>query len=246
MQFLAKNNEIKVIECNLRASRSFPFVSKMLKVNLIDLATQIMLGKEVEAVSKSIFDLDFVGVKAPQFSFARLLKADPVLGVDMSSTGEVGCVGETYHEALLKSMLSVGYTIPHKNVLISSGPMRSKIELLESARMLVNNGYKLFATDGSAQFFKENGIEVTKLFWPDEKTIPNTVDYIKNNQIDLIINIPKNHSRKELNNGYQIRRNAVDFNVPLITDAPLARDFIHALCTLKMDEMEIKSWKKYN
>lgn len=246
MQFLAKNNEIKVIECNLRASRSFPFVSKMLKVNFIDLATQIMLGKEVEAVSKSIFDLDFVGVKAPQFSFARLLKADPVLGVDMSSTGEVGCIGDTYHEALFKSMLSVGYTVPKKNVLISSGPTRSKVELLESARLLVNNGYNLFATDGSAKFFKENGIEVTKLFWPDENTSPNTVDFIKNNKIDLIVNIPKNHTRKELNNGYQIRRNAVDFNVPLITNAPLARDFIHAFCTLSMEDVEVKSWKKYN
>jgi len=246
MQFLAKDNDIKVIECNLRASRSFPFVSKMLKVDLIDLATQIMLGKEVDEVNKSIFDLDFVGVKAPQFSFARLLKADPVLGVDMSSTGEVGCIGDTYHEALLKSMLSVGYKRPKKNILISSGPMWSKVELLESARMLVDNGYNLFATAGSAQFFKENGVEVTKLFWPDERTIPNTVDYIKDGKIDLIINIPKNHSKKELHNGYHIRRNAVDFNVPLITNAPLARDFVRALCSVDEEAMEIKSWKKYN
>lgn len=245
MQFLAKNNEIKVIECNLRASRSFPFVSKMLKTNLITLATQIMLDKEVESMNKSIFDLDFVGVKAPQFSFARLLKANPVLGVDMSSTGEVGCIGDTYSEALLKSMLSVGYTAPNKNILISAGPMKSKIELLGTAKQLASKGYKIYATDGTAQFFKENNIEVTKLFWPDERTIPNTLDYIKNKQIDLVINIPKNHTKQELKNGYQIRRKAVDFNVPLITNAPLAKDFVNAFCTLGMDDIEIKSWDKY-
>lgn len=245
MQFLAKDNDIKVIECNLRASRSFPFVSKVLKVNLIEKATQIMLGKEIEPLNKSVFELDFVGVKAPQFSFARLLKADPVLGVDMSSTGEVGCLGESYLDALLKSMLSVGYKIPKKNVLISSGPMKSKVELLATARLLVEHGYNLFATDGSANFFSENGIKVTKLFWPDEEISPNTIEHIKEGGIDLIINIPKNHTRKELNNGYMIRRTAVDFNVPLITNASLARDFVRAFCLLKSEDMEIMSWNKY-
>jgi len=246
MQFLAKDNDIKVIECNLRASRSFPFVSKILKTDFIEMATRIMLGKEVEELQKSIFDLDYVGVKAPQFSFARLLKADPVLGVDMSSTGEVGCIGDSYYEAILKSMLSVGYTIPKKNILISSGPARSKIELLNSAKMLVENGYILYATGGTSKFLKENGVEVTTLYWPDENKQPNTLDYIKNKKIDLIINIPKNHTKRELDNGYKIRRSAVDFNIPLITNARLASAFIYSICKLDKKDIAIKSWKEYN
>ncbi len=246
MQFLAKDNDIKVIECNLRASRSFPFVSKVLKTDFIEKATQIMLGKDVEELQKSIFDLDYVGVKAPQFSFARLLKADPVLGVDMSSTGEVGCIGDTYYEAILKSMLSVGYTIPEKNILLSTGPARSKIELLNSAKMLEKNGYNIFATGGTSKFLKENGVKVTKLYWPDEDKQPNTLDYIKNKKIDLIINIPKNHTKRELDNGYKIRRSAVDYNVPLITNARLASAFIYSICKMDKKEIAIKSWKEYN
>ena len=246
MQFLAKDNDIKVIECNLRASRSFPFVSKVLKTDFIDMATRIMLGKEVEELQKSIFDLDYVGVKAPQFSFARLLKADPVLGVDMSSTGEVGCIGDNYYEAILKSMLSVGYTIPKKNILLSTGPARSKIELLNSARMLEEKGYNLYATGGTSKFLKENGVKAKTLYWPDEDKKPNTLDYIKNKKIDLIINIPKNHTKRELDNGYKIRRSAVDFNVPLITNARLASAFIYSICKLDNKDIAIKSWKEYN
>ncbi len=246
MQFLAKDNDIKVIECNLRASRSFPFVSKVLKVNLIELATQVMLGMEVEKPSKSAFDLDCVGIKAPQFSFARLLKADPVLGVDMSSTGEVGCIGDNFYDAILQSMLSVGYTIPKKNVLISSGPARSKIELLNSARELIKKGYNLYATAGTHRFFEENNVPTTMLYWPDEPDKkPNTMDYIREKKIDLVINIPKNLSQGELNNGYYIRRGAIDYNIPLITNARLASAFIMAFCKMGMDQIAIKSWDEY-
>ena len=246
IQFLAKDNDIKVIECNLRASRSFPFVSKVLKINFIDLATRVMLGQEVEKPSKSAFDLDYVGIKAPQFSFARLLKADPVLGVDMSSTGEVGCIGETYYEAILQSMLSVGYSIPKKNILISSGPARSKLELLNSAKMLVEKGYNIYATGGTHNFFKENGVESTKLYWPDENKHPNTLEYIREKKIDLVINIPKNLTQGELNNGYFIRRSAVDFNIPLITNARLASAFLYAICKMDIDDIAIKSWNEYH
>lgn len=246
MQLLAKDNDIKVIECNLRASRSFPFVSKVLKVNLIDIATRVMLGLPVEKPEKSLFELDYVGIKAPQFSFARLLKADPVLGVDMSSTGEVGCIGDNYYDAVLQSMLAVGYKIPEKNILISSGPLRSKMELLNSARMLKERGYNLYATGGTHKFFKENGVETTLLYWPNENKSPNTLEYIRNKKIDMVINIPKNLSKDELKNGYRIRRDAIDFNIPLITNARLASAFIYAFCKYDITDIPIKSWNEYN
>ena len=245
MQYLAKDNDIKVIECNLRASRSMPFVSKVLKTNLIEMATRIMLGKEVAIPEKSIFDLDYVGVKAPQFSFNRLQKADPVLGVDMSSTGEVGCIGDDFYEGILKSMLSVGYTIPQKNILLSTGPSRSKVELINSAKALVDKGYQLYATRGTHEFLKMNGIESTALGWPDEKKKPNTLDYLREGKIDLVINIPKNLSKSELNNDYTIRRSAVDYNIPLITNARLASAFILAFCKMDIEDIEIKSWDEY-
>ncbi len=245
MQFLAKDNDIKVIECNLRASRSMPFVSKVLKSNLIDLSTRIMLGAPAEKLDKSIFEVDYIGIKAPQFSFHRLLKADPVLGVEMASTGEVGCIGDDYYETLLKSMLSVGYTIPKKNILLSTGTARDKVELLNSARLLVEKGYNLFATKGSAEFFRSNGLEVTALHWPDEDKEPNTLDYIRQKKIDLVVNIPKNLSKQELNNDYTIRRSAVDYNIPLITNARLASAFLIAICKRDIDDIPIKSWDEY-
>ncbi len=246
MQFLAKDNDIKVIECNLRASRSFPFVSKVMKLNLIEIATKVMLGIDVEKPDKSLFELDYVGVKAPQFSFARLLNADPVLGVDMASTGEVGCIGENYYEAILKSMLSVGYKIPVKNILISSGPSRGKIELLNSAKMLRERGYNIFATEGTSRFFRENGIENTHLHWPDEEDqSPNTIDFIKEKKIDLVINIPKNYTKRELKNGYMIRRSSIDYNIPLITNARVASAFIYGICKYNLSDITIKSWDEY-
>ncbi len=245
MQVLAKDNDIKVIECNLRASRSFPFVSKVLKVNLIELATRVMLGMPVEKPAKDLFDIEYVGIKAPQFSFARLQKADPVLGVDMSSTGEVGCLGNTYYDAILQSMLSVGYRIPKKNILISSGPARSKIELLKAARLLKEHDYNIFATGGTHRFLSENGVDATLLHWPDEDVKPNVIDYIRERKIDLVINIPKNLTHNELKNGYQIRRDAIDFNIPLITNARLASAFINAFCTISLDNIPIKSWDEY-
>ncbi len=245
MQFLAKDNDIKVIECNLRASRSFPFVSKVLKVNLIEMATKIMLGKQVDKPDKSIFELDYIGVKAPQFSFSRLAQADPVLGVDMASTGEVGCIGDSYYEAVLKAMISVGYSIPKKNILLSTGPMRSKVELVNSCKMLIEKSYNLFATKGTAQFLELNGIPVVSLHWPDEVAKPNVLDYIRNKMIDLVINIPKDLSQEELANDYTIRRSAIDYNIPLITNARLASAFIYSFCKLNPDELEIKSWDEY-
>jgi carbamoyl-phosphate synthase large subunit len=246
MQLLAKDNDIKVIECNLRASRSFPFVSKVLKVNLIDIATRIMLGLPVEKPRKNLFELDYVGIKAPQFSFARLQKADPVLGVDMASTGEVGCIGDNFYDAVLQAMLSVGYRIPQKNILISSGPLRDKIELLNSARLLIEKGYNLFSTGGTHRFFAENGIETTLLYWPDEPDMkPNTMDYIRERKIDLVVNIPKNLSKGELKNGYQIRRSSIDFNIPLITNARLASAFIFSFCKMRIEDISIKSWDEY-
>ena len=245
MQFLAKDNEIKVIECNLRASRSFPFVSKVLKVNFIELATKVMLGMAVDKPNKSIFDLDYIGIKAPQFSFSRLAKADPVLGVEMASTGEVGCLGDTFYEAILKAMLSVGYSIPKKNILLSTGPMRSKVELLNSCKMLVEKGYNLFATRGTANFLQLNGIPAESLYWPDENAKPNVLDFLRNKLIDLVINIPKDHSQSELFNDYEIRRNAIDFNIPLITNARLASAFIYAFCKYQPKEIRIKSWDEY-
>jgi carbamoyl-phosphate synthase large subunit len=245
IQFLARDNDIKVIECNLRASRSMPFVSKVLKTNLIELSTRVMIGVSVEKPHKSVFDLDYVGVKAPQFSFSRLAKADPVLGVDMSSTGEVGCIGEGFYEAILKSMLSVGYTIPKKGVLLSTGPARSKVELLSSARALIQKGYKLYATRGTQQFLENAGVEAVVAFWPDEKESPNTIDLIKSKEVDLIVNIPKNLTKDELNNDYSIRRSAVDFNIPLLTNSRLASAFILAFCSIDPLDMEIKSWDEY-
>ena len=246
VQFLARDNDIKVIECNLRASRSFPFVSKVLKTNFIEYATKIMLGIEVTKPNKSLFDIDYIGAKASQFSFSRLSKADPVLGVDMASTGEVGCLGADYYEAILKAMLSVGHKIPEKNILISSGPMRSKTEILEGTRMLVEKGYKIYSTKGTHDFFKENGIETTQVYWPDIKKSPNAHDLIRNHEIDLVINIPKNLSTEELNNDYAIRRAAVDHNVGLITNARLASAFIYAITRLSKEDLEIKSWQEYS
>ena len=245
IQFLAKDNDIKVIECNLRASRSFPFVSKVLKSNFIELATKIMLGVTYVKPSKSIFEVDHIGIKASQFSFSRLSKADPVLGVDMSSTGEVGCIGDDYYDAVLKAMLSVGYKIPKGNIMISSGPARDKLELLKSAQVLVNNGLNLFATKGSHDFLKANGIPSTRLFWPDEGEKPNVIDYIRNKQFDLVINIPKNLTQGELVNDYTIRRSAIDYNIPLITNARLASAFIYAFTRIKSEDISIKSWNEY-
>jgi len=245
VQFLAKDNDIKVIECNLRASRSMPFVSKVLKSNLIDQATKIMLKIPVEKPHKSIFDLDYIGCKAPQFSFSRLKKADPVLGVDMASTGEVGCIGDTYYEAILKSMLSVGYRIPKKNILLSTGGMRSKVEMVNSCRMLVQRGFSLFATHGTHEFLKLNGIESIDLAWPDEDKKPNVLDYLSSKTIDLVINIPKDLSSHELSNDYTIRRSAVDFNIPLITNARLASAFIYAISKMGLEDIPIKSWDEY-
>ena len=245
VQFLAKDNDIKVIECNLRASRSMPFVSKVLKSNLIDQATKIMLKLPVEKPHKSIFDLDYIGCKAPQFSFSRLKKADPVLGVDMSSTGEVGCIGDNYYEAILKAMLSVGYTIPEKHILLSTGGMRSKVELVNSCRMLVEKGYHLYATHGTHEFLRLNGIDSIDLAWPDENAKPNVMDFLRAKKIDLVVNIPKDLSSHELSNDYSIRRGAVDFNIPLITNARLASAFIYAICRMDLADISIKSWDEY-
>ena len=245
MQLMAKDNEIKVIECNLRASRSFPFVSKVLKVNFIDIATKVMLGVEPDVPHKSAFELDYVGIKAPQFSFSRLQKADPVLGVEMASTGEVGCIGETFHEAILKSMMSVGYAIPEKNVLLSTGDSRSKMDMLSAAKALQSRGYNIFATRGTADFLAKNGVQATVLHWPDQPDQPNTLTYIKEKKIDLVVNIPKDLSKTELSNDYTIRRSAIDFNIPLITNARLASAFITAFCKLDKKDIKIKSWNEY-
>ncbi len=245
VQFLAKDNDIKVIECNLRASRSMPFVSKVLKSNLIDQATKIMLKVPIEKPHKSIFDLDYIGCKAPQFSFSRLKQADPVLGVDMASTGEVGCIGDNYYEAILKAMLSVGYTIPEKNILLSTGEMRSKVEMINSCKMLLDKGYQLYATHGTHEFLRLNGIESIDLSWPDEQQKPNIMDYLRSKKIDLVVNIPKDLSSHELSNDYTIRRTAVDYNIPLITNARLASAFIYSICKMDLEDVAIKSWDEY-
>ncbi|MFA4047041.1 carbamoyl-phosphate synthase (glutamine-hydrolyzing) large subunit [Prevotella sp. PCHR] len=246
IQFLARENDIKVIECNLRASRSFPFVSKVLKINLIELATKVMLGLPVEKPGKNLFDLDYVGIKASQFSFSRLQKADPVLGVDMASTGEVGCLGDDTNTALLKSMLSVGHRIPEKNILLSTGGAKQKAAMLDAARCLVENGYNLYATGGTSKFLAENGIENTQVYWPsDEGKQPQALDMLHNHEIDMVVNIPKNLTASELDNGYKIRRAAIDLNVPLITNSRLASSFIHAFCKVKLEDIDIKSWEEY-
>ena len=245
IQFLAKENDIKVIECNLRASRSFPFVSKVLKINLIEMATRIMLGLPVEKPAKSLFDLDYVGIKASQFSFNRLQKADPVLGVDMASTGEVGCLGEDSRTALLKSMLSVGHRIPQKNILLSTGDGKQKAEMLVASRMLKEHGYKLYATGGTSRYLTENGIENTLVYWPSEEGQPQALDMLHNKEIDMVVNVPKNLSSGELTNGYKIRRAAIDLNIPLITNARLASAFIYAFCTQKFEDLDIKCWQEY-
>lgn len=246
IQFLAKNNDIKVIECNLRASRSFPFVSKVLKINFIDLATRVMLGEHVEKPSKTLFDLDYVGIKASQFSFSRLQGADPVLGVDMASTGEVGCIGDDTNEALLKSMLSVGHRIPKRSVLLSTGTPRQKADMLEAAHLLHNYGLKIYATEGTYRFLTENGIPAVRVYWPsDSEGQPQALDLLHDKLIDMVVNLPKNLSSAELSNGYKVRRAAIDLNIPLLTNARLASTFIKAFTQLSPDDIQIKSWDEY-
>ena len=246
IQFMARDNDILVIECNLRASRSFPFVSKVLKLNLIELATKVMLGLPVEKPNKNLFDLDYVGIKASQFSFNRLQKADPVLGVDMASTGEVGCLGDDTNQALLKSMLSVGYRIPNKTVLLSTGGAKQKAVMLDAVRMLINHGYKLFATGGTSKYLSDNSIENTRVYWPSETGMePQALSLLHERKIDMVVNIPKDLTPRELTNGYKIRRSAIDLNIPLITNSRLASAFINAFCTLNLDEIDIKSWAEY-
>ena len=249
IQYLAKGSDIKVIECNLRASRSFPFVSKILKRNFIETATRIMLDAPYQKPDKSAFDIDRMGVKASQFSFARLQNADPVLGVDMSSTGEVGCMGDTFEEALLNSLIATGYKIPSKDkgIMLSSGGAKEKASLLDAAQALVKNGYTIYATAGTAKFLNDNNVKATAVGWPDEdqKDLPNVMQMIADHKFDLIVNIPKNHTKRELTNGYRIRRGAIDHNIPLFTNARLASAFIEAFCTLSQDQLQIKSWQEY-
>lgn len=252
IQFLAKDNYIKVIECNLRASRSFPFVSKILKINMIDLATKAMLGLKPAAPNKSAFDLDYVGIKSSQFSFSRLQQADPVLGVDMHSTGEVGCIGDDFNEALLNSLMSVGYEIPKKNIIISSGDALQKADLLNACKLLVSKGYNLFATEGTQRYLVENDVPATRIIWPTDLENPelagkyrNALEMVQNKEVDLVINIPKNFTHKELTNGYFVRRAAIDHNIPLITNARLATAFIRAFCSMSIDDIQIKSWDQY-
>ena len=246
IQYLAKGSDIKVIECNLRASRSFPFVSKILKRNFIDTATRIMLDAPYERPDKSEFDIDRIGVKASQFSFARLQNADPVLGVDMSSTGEVGCLGDDFNEALLNAMIATGYNIPEKNILVSSGGLKGKVDLLEPIKRLVDAGYNVFATEGTARFLNENNVKATAVSWPDEEGENKVLDMIADHQFDLIINVPKNHTKRELTNGYRIRRGAIDHNIPLMTNVRLAKAFIEAFCSMKLEDIKTKSWQEYN
>ncbi len=245
IQFIAKDNEVKVIECNLRASRSFPFVSKFIKFNFIDAATRIIMGKKVPELTNSAFDLDYVGVKAPQFSFSRLKGSDPILGVEMASTGEVGCLGDDFNEAFLKSLISVGFRMPKKTVLLSTGPIDSKAELLESTEILKSMGFKLYATKGTAEFMKDHKIDSAILHWPSENKEPNTLSHISDGKIDLVINIPKNIEKEELDNDYLIRRQAVDFNVPLITNLQVAKRLIESMQRTSLDDLKIKSWDEY-
>ncbi|MDE5744877.1 MAG: carbamoyl-phosphate synthase large subunit, partial [Paramuribaculum sp.] len=246
IQFLAKNNDIKVIECNLRASRSFPFVSKVLKINFIDIATKVMLGIPVEKPHKNAFDLDYVGIKASQFSFSRLQGADPVLGVDMSSTGEVGCIGVDTSEALLKAMISVGLRIPKKGILLSTGSAKQKADMLDAAHQLHDKGYRIYATAGTHQFLNDNGIPAVKVYWPSQADMqPQALQMLHDKEIDLVVNVPKNLTPTELGNGHKIRRAAIDLNIPLLTNARLASAFINAFCTLPLDDIEIKPWDEY-
>ncbi len=235
---------MKVIECNLRASRSFPFVSKVLKKNFIETATRIMLGEKVAPVDTSTFDIDYIGIKASQFSFARLHKADPVLGVDMSSTGEVGCLGRDFDEALLNAMLSVGHHVPKNAVLVSSGDVKGKVDMLDACRLLHANGYRIYATDGTARFLNSNGVEAHPVCWPDEQG-ENVLDLIAGHGVDLVINIPKNHTKRELTNGYRIRRQAIDHNIPLLTNARLAGAFVKAFINRPVESISITPWKEY-
>jgi carbamoyl-phosphate synthase large subunit len=246
IQFIAKENDVKVIECNLRASRSFPFVSKVFKINFIDLATKIVMGKKVPNIERSSFDLDYVGVKAPQFSFTRLKGSDPILGVEMVSTGEVACLGDDFNETFLKSLISVGFKLPKKTILLSTGPIESKAEFLESTKILDQMGFSFYATGGTADFLKKNGIKSKVLFWPLENKEPNTLSYIADGKIDLVINIPKNIEKEELDNDYLIRRKAVDFDVPLITNLQLAKRFVEAIYRTSLDDLKVKSWDEYN
>lgn len=246
IQFLAKDNAVKVIECNLRSSRSFPFVSKVLKRNFIETATKIMLDVPVEKPDSSTFDIDYVGVKASQFSFARLHRADPVLGVDMSSTGEVGCIGKDFDSAIMTSLLSVGYNVPKKGILVSSGDIRGKVDLLDACKLLAAGGYKIYATAGTQKFLGENGVEATTVSWPDEQNNnTNIISLLQDHQVDLVVNIPKDQTKRELTNGYKIRRSAIDHNIPLITNARLASAFIKAFCSMKDTDIEIKTWQEY-
>jgi len=245
IQFIAKDNEVRVIECNLRVSRSFPFVSKFLKINFIDAATRVIMGKEVPALTNSAFDLDYVGVKAPQFSFSRLKGSDPILGVEMASTGEVGCLGDDFNEAFLKSFISVGFRRPKNTILLSTGPIDNKVEFLESTKILKNMGFKLYATKGTGEFMKDNEIDSEILHWPSESKEPNTLSYISDGKIDMVINIPKNIEKEELDNDYLIRRQAVDFNVPLVTDLQVAKRLVEAMQRTSLEDLKIKSWDEY-
>jgi len=246
IQFIAKDNDVKVIECNLRASRSFPFASKVFKINFVDLATKIIMGKKVDNIDRSSFDLDYVGIKAPQFSFTRLKGSDPVLGVEMSSTGEVACLGDDFNEAFIKSLISVGFKLPHKTILLSTGPVESKIEFLESTKKLSEMGFRFYATKGTADFLKENGLKADILHWPLDKKEPSTLTYIADKKIDLVINIPKNIEKSELDNDYLIRRKAVDFDVSLITNLQLAKRFVESISRISTDTIKVKSWDEYN
>jgi carbamoyl-phosphate synthase large subunit len=245
IQFLAKGTDIKVIECNLRASRSFPFVSKVFRSNFADLATRVMMGETVPHIDRSAFDLDYVGVKSPQFSFTRLKGSDPVSGVEMASTGEVACLGDDFNEAFLKSLIAVGFTFPKKNILLSTGPLENKVEFLESSRTLAQMGFKLYATKGTADFMQANGIEAEVLHWPLDKKEPNTLTYIADGMIDFVINIPKNIEKQELDNDYLIRRKAIDHNVPLITNLQLAKRLVEAMSTTSLKDLKAKSWDEY-
>jgi carbamoyl-phosphate synthase large subunit len=246
IQFIAKDNDVKVIECNLRASRSFPFVSKILDVNFVEIATSVIMGRTVAAFSGTILDLDHVGVKAPQFSFLRLEGADPTLGVEMSSTGEVGCLGADFDEAFLKALLSVGYRMPVRSVLLSTGPTVSKAQFIESARTLQSLGVKIYATSGTAEFLKAEGVDTVPLYWPLEGKQPNVMEYLSSRKLDLVVNIPKSSQQEELTNDYLIRRRSVDFGIPLITNIQLAEYFVRAMSRKRIEDLKIRSWQEYH